>query len=167
MQTIEIEREIEFEKMVLLCIYWTARKTTTVEGCGPLYIKKISTPNSTHTQSPNSMLKITPSIINDIQENMGNYKHFNIEMGLGKEELTANFYNKKFSINASKNRELEFEIKDELIKQFEKEYPILCPHFLKKIYIPWKNLIKQKREKDRELNSLKHFIQFFFRLWFG
>ena len=136
MQTIEIEREIEFEKMVLLCIYWTARKTTTIEGCGPLYIKKITTPKATHTQSPNSLLKLTPNIMNDNQEVMRKNEHLNIEMSLGEEKLTANFCNKKFSICANKNKELEHEIKDELINQFEKKYPIPCPHFLNKVFIP-------------------------------
>ena len=136
MQTIEIEKDIDFENMVLLCIYWTTRKATTIEGCGPLFIKKIITPKTIHTHSPNSMLKLTSNIMNDVQEDMGNFEYLIIEMGLGKEEFIANFCNKNFSINAANNKELEYEIKDELKKQFKKKYPISCPHFLDKIYNP-------------------------------
>lgn len=130
MQTIKINREIEFEKKVLLCIYWTARKASITEGCAHFYIRKIATPNNIHTPSPRKLLKLSPELISDVQKDMEYFEHLEIEMHLGEEVLNANFKNKNFSISASKNKELEHEITGKLNEQFKKKYPRTCPQFL-------------------------------------
>lgn len=64
---------------------------------------------------------------------MENFKHLEIEMSVGNEILNANFSEEHFSISADKNKELEYEIKDELDEQLKKKYPSACPNFIQKV----------------------------------
>lgn len=134
MRTIEIKRDIEFEKKILLCIYWTKRKASTTEGCGPFYIRKIATPKNIHTSQPKRMFKFSPELFADIKKDLENFKLLELEMHIGEEVFNARFINKNFSISASKNKELENEITCEIDSQFKKKYPKVCPQFSRRIY---------------------------------
>lgn len=134
MQTVKINRDIEFEEKILLCLYWTARKASRTEGCAPLYIRKIVTPNNKYVQSSHKLLKLSPKLVSDIQEDMGSFEHLEVEMNRGKEVLNANFKNDDFSISTSKNKELEVEIAGKINEQFKKKYPRTCPQFLRRVY---------------------------------
>jgi len=134
MQTAKIGRDIEFEKKFLLCIYWTVRKSSTTEGCAPFYIKKIITPKHKYTQSSSKLLKLSPKLISDIQDDMGDFEHLEVEMGLGNEVLSANFTNEKFSISAAKNKDIEIEIVDKINQQSKMKYPRTCPQFSRRVY---------------------------------
>lgn len=80
------------------------------------------------------LLKLSPSLILDIQKNLEDYNHLKIEMNIGDERLNASFKNKDFSISTTKNKELENEITDKLNEQFKKKYPRTCPQFLRRVY---------------------------------
>ena len=137
MQTIEIKKDIEFEKKVLLCIYWTARKAVTTEGCAPFYFKKIATPSKIYRPNPRKLLKLSPELISTIQKELEDYKHLEIEMNIGNENLNANFKNNDFSISTTENKELEIEIADKINEQFKKKYPRTCPQFIRRVYKNW------------------------------
>lgn len=133
MQTVKINREIEFEEKFLLCLYWTARKASRTEGCAPLNIKKIVTPSNIIVKSSPKLLKLSNKLISDIQEDIGDFEHLEVEIDFGEEVLNANFRDEDFSISASKNKELEIEIADVISEQFKKKYPRTCPQFLQKV----------------------------------
>lgn len=134
MQTVKINKDIEFEEKILLCLYWTARKASRTEGCAPLYIRKIVTPNNKFVRSSPKLLKLSPKLVSDIQDDIGDFEHLEVEMNRGKEVLSANFKNNDFSISTSKNKELEVEIADKINEQFKKKYPRTCPQFLRRVY---------------------------------
>ena len=73
-------------------------------------------------------------MFSDIQKDLGDSEHFEVEMHLGEEVLNANFRDEKLSISAAKNKELENEITEKLNEQFKKEYPVTCPQFLRRVY---------------------------------
>lgn len=138
MQTIKFENDIEFEKRILLCLYWTARKARVSEGCAPFYIKKIVTPNNTHISSSQKLLKLSSDLVFDIQRDMEYLNYLELEMHIGEEKLTANFEKEKISISASKNKELEAEITNEIYQQSQRKYPRTCPQFSKRVYKGYK-----------------------------
>lgn len=134
MQTVKINKDIEFEEKILLCLYWTARKASRTEGCAPLYIKKIVTPNNRYVQSSPKLLKLSPKLVSDIQDDIGDFEHLEVEIDFGGEILNANFRDENFSISTSKDKVLEIEIADTINEQFKKKCPRTCPQFLSKVY---------------------------------
>jgi hypothetical protein len=80
------------------------------------------------------MLKFSPELFGDIQNDLEDFKHLELEMHLGDEVFSASFMNENFSISASKNKELESEITDKINEQFKKQHPTACPQFLSRIY---------------------------------
>ena len=55
-------------------------------------------------------------------------------MHIGEEVLNTYFENETFFVSAAKNKELEEEITDKLVEEFEKKYPRICPDFVQRIY---------------------------------
>ncbi|WP_414469460.1 hypothetical protein [Methanobacterium sp. ACI-7] len=80
------------------------------------------------------MLKLSSDLVFDIQRDMKYLNYLELEMHIGEEKLTANFENEKISISASKNKELEAEITNEIYQQSQSKYPRTCPQFLKRVY---------------------------------
>ncbi len=134
METVKVRTDIDFEKKILLCIFWTARKTSTTEGCAPFYIKKIATPHNNYAQKDKEILKFSSNIISEIQEDSGFFKPTGIEIHVGEEVLTTYFEDETFFISAKKNKELEEEIVDKLGAELEKKHPRTCPQFISRIY---------------------------------
>jgi predicted solute-binding protein len=73
-------------------------------------------------------------MLSEIQKDSGHFRPFEIEMRIGEEVLNAYFENKRFSISAAKNKELEEEITDKLDTEFKKKYPRICQAFAPRIY---------------------------------
>lgn len=134
METVKIKNNVSFEKKILLCIYWTARKAATTEGCAPFYILKIVTPYNNYTRKDNKILKFSSNIISEIQEDSGHFEPTNIEIQIGGENLNAYFEKETFFISAEKNKELELEIVDKLGSEFKKKHPRTCPQFTSRVY---------------------------------
>ncbi|MGF7118034.1 hypothetical protein [Methanobacterium oryzae] len=134
METVNIRNDVSFEKKVLLCIYWTARKTVNTEGCAPFYIQKIITPCNNYTRKDRKILKLSSNIISEIQEDSGHFEPTKIEIQIGGENLNAHFENETFSISAEKNKELELEIVDKLGTELKKKHPSTCPQFISRVY---------------------------------
>ena len=55
-------------------------------------------------------------------------------MHIGEEVLNTYFEDETFYVSATKNKELEGEITDKLVEEFEKKYPRICPDFVQRIY---------------------------------
>ena len=133
MKSINIESNADFEKTVLLCVFWTTRKASTIEGCASFHIKKISTPDNLYTQDAGKRLKLSSEILSDMEDSLKNFKPSNIEMHIGEEVLNTYFGNETFSVTAAKNKELEDEITDKLEMEFVKKYPNICPDFVQRV----------------------------------
>jgi hypothetical protein len=134
METVKIRKNVSFEKKVLLCIYWTARKTATTEGCAPFYIQKIVTPYNNYIRRDKKILKLSSDIISEIQEDSGYFEPTRMEIQIGGENLNAYFENETFSVSAEKNKELELEIVDKLGAELKKRHPRTCPQFISRVY---------------------------------
>jgi hypothetical protein len=134
METVKIRKNVSFEKKVLLCIYWVARKVATIEGCAPFYILKIVTPYNDYIRRNKKMLKLSSDIISEIQEDPGHFEPTKIEIQIGGENLNVYFENETFSISAEKNKELELDIVDKLEDELKKKNPRACPQFISRIY---------------------------------
>ena len=80
------------------------------------------------------MLKLSNRLFSDIQKDLEDFEHLEVEMHLGEEILNASFRNENFSISTSNNKELETEITDKINEQFKKKYPRTCPQFLRRVY---------------------------------
>jgi len=134
MESIEIKKDADFEKSVLLCVFWTTRKASTIEGCASFHIKKITTPYNIYTQEDEKRLKLSSRILSEVRNGSMRFKPFNIEMHIGEEILNTYFENEMFFISATKNKELEGDITDKLEMEFEKKYPNICPDFIHRVY---------------------------------
>ena len=134
MKSVNLKCSLDFEKKVFLCVFWTTRKASNIEGCASFHIKKITTPDNVYTKEDNKRLNLSSEILSEIQRESSYFKPFNIEMHIGEEVLNTYFENRTFSISASKNKELEEEITDKLGVEFEKKYPRICPDFVQRIY---------------------------------
>ena len=134
MKSIKVKNDVDFEKKVLLCVFWTTRKASTIEGCASFHIKRIATPSDIYTQESNKRLKLSSEMLSGIQKDSAYFKPFNIEMHIGEEILNTYFEDEMFSISAAKNNELEEEITDKLETEFEKKYPRICPGFIERVY---------------------------------
>jgi hypothetical protein len=80
------------------------------------------------------LLKLSNRLFSDIQKDLEDFEHLEVEIHLGEEILNANFRNENFSISTSNNKELETEITDKINEQFKKKYPRTCPQFLRRVY---------------------------------
>ncbi len=134
MKSVNLKCSVDFEKKVFLCVFWTTRKASTIEGCASFHIKKIATPYNVYTQKADKRLKLSSEILSEIQKDSSYFKPFNIEMHIGEEVLNTYFENETFSVSAVKNKELEEEITDKLEMEFEKKYPRICPDFVQRVY---------------------------------
>ena len=138
MESVNVKCSVDFQKKVFLCVFWTTRKASTIEGCASFHIKKIVTPNNSYTQESNKRLKLSSEMLSEIQKDSSYFKPFKIEMHVGEEILDTYFEDETFSVSAAKNKELEEEITDKLKIEFEKKYPRMCPDFVQRIY-KWSN----------------------------
>lgn len=134
MKSINVKSDADFGKKVLLCVFWTTRKTSTIEGCASFHIKKIDTPNNVYTPEAKKRLKLSPKMLSEVQNVSEHFKPFNIEMHIGEEILNTYFKDEMVYISAAKNKELEEEITDKLEVEFKKKYPNICPDFIQRVY---------------------------------
>lgn len=133
MKSVQIKTDLNYERVILTCIYWSTRKTKSLEGCAPISISKIITNNKTHLPISKRKLKLTLGLISDIQKDSDRFKLSEIEILVGKELLTIFFNNEMFYINTVKNKELESEITNKLETEFNKFIPRLCQNFVSKV----------------------------------
>lgn len=134
MESVNVECRFDFEKKVFLCVFWTTRKASTIEGCASFHIKKIVTPNNTYTPEADRRLKLSPEMLSEVQRDSLYFEPFKIEMHIGEEILNTYFEDETFSVSTVKNKDLEEEITDKLEMEFEKKYPRICPEFVQRIY---------------------------------
>lgn len=133
MKTVKIRKDIDYEKTILICIFWTARKTKTFEGCAPFFITKIITPDNIHVPEGRKRLKLTSGIVSKIWEDSDYFKPSEIEIMVGNEILNVYFGNETFSVSAIRNKELETEITEKLEGEFNKKYPRMCQEFISRV----------------------------------
>ena len=133
MKTVNIIKDIDYEKTVLICIFWTARTTKTFEGCAPFFINKIITPGNIYIPEGRKRLKLTSGIISKIWEDSDHIKPSEIQIMVGNERLNIYLSNETFSVNAAMNKELETEIIDKLEGEFNKKYPGMCQEFISRV----------------------------------
>lgn len=134
MKSINIESNADFEKTVLLCVFWTTRKASTIEGCASHHIKKIVTPDNIYAQEAGKRLKLSSRMLSEIENSLNQFRPSNIEMHIGEEVLNTYFGNETFSVDAAKNKGLENEITDKLEMEFVKKYPNICPGFIQRVF---------------------------------
>lgn len=133
MESIKIKQDQDYEKAVILCIFWSTRKTRTFEGCAPIFISKIATNNRTYLPISKKRLKLTLGMISDIQRDSTHFRPSEVEILIGNELLDVFFNKEMFYINTVKNKELESEITNKLKTEFNKVVPRMCEKFAPKI----------------------------------
>lgn len=133
MKSVQIRTDLDYERTVLICIYWSIRKTRVFEGCAPLFISKIVTNNKIYIPKGRKRLKLTLKIIADIQKDSNHFKPSEIEILVGNELLDIFFNNEIFYVNTVKNKELESEIINKLKTEFNKIIPRICEKFVPKV----------------------------------
>ena len=133
MESVKIRRDLDYEKTIILCIFWSTRKTRTFEGCAPIFISKIATNNKTYLPISKKRLKLTLGIISDIQRDSNHFRPSEVEILIGSELLDVFFNKEMFYINTMKNKELESEITNKLKTEFNKVIPRICEKFAPKI----------------------------------
>lgn len=136
MKSVQIRTDLNYEKTILMCIYWSTRKTRVFEGCAPIFISKIITNNKTYLPISKKRLKLTLRLISDIQEDSDQFKLSKIEILIGNELLNIFFDNEIFYIDAVKNKEIESEITNKLKTEFNKDIPRMCENFVSKVLVP-------------------------------
>lgn len=133
MKSVQIRTDLDFERIILVCIYWSTRKTRSFEGCAPIFISKIITNNRTYLPINKKRLKLTLRLISDIRKDSTHFRPSEIEMLIGNELLDIFFNKEIFYVNAVKNKELESEITNKLKTEFNKFIPRMCEKFVPKV----------------------------------
>lgn len=133
MKSVQIRTDLDFERIILVCIYWSTRKTRSFEGCAPIFISKIITNKKTYRPVNKKRLKLTLRLISDMGKDSTHFRPSEIEILIGNELLNIFFNKEIFYVNTVKNKELESEITNKLKTEFNKIIPRMCEKFVPKV----------------------------------
>ncbi len=133
MKSVQIRTDLDYEETILVCLFWSTRKTRTFEGCAPLFISKIITNNKKYLPKGRKRLRLTLKIVSYMETDSNHFKPSEIEILIGNELLDIFFNKKVFYVNAVKNKELEGEITEKLKTEFNKVIPRICENFVPKV----------------------------------
>ena len=134
-KSIKIDKDMDFEQKLLLCLYWTNRKAIRTEGCAPFLIKKIVTSDATHAPEPGKFLRLSNDILKNIEKNMEVGKTVEFKIKIGDENFDISFQNNVFSVSTKRNKEIEEEIVEKLKEEIEREKPNICSSFPQRVGI--------------------------------
>lgn len=57
----------DYEKAIIICLFWTIKKTKTFDGCAPFSIEKILMNDKIYAPEGKKRFKLTPEIIIEIK----------------------------------------------------------------------------------------------------
>lgn len=129
MKSVELTGNMDSKRKLLMSLFWTNRKGVRTEGCAPFLIEKIKTENSTFTPEEGKFLKLSDEILNEVLNDIDNKKEVKFKIKLGGEDIKASFKDDVFSVNTTKNRDLEDEIIEKIGQEAKRKYPNICFSF--------------------------------------
>ena len=134
MSTGEITGDIAPEKKVVMCLYWINKIATVTVGCEQFQIKKIVTGTNTHIPTDDKLLMLSPTILDEIVENMESQREVEFEIEKGDEKIKLSVNENIFSI-FSTNKVLEVDIAEKLEYEGRKKSPNICLQFPERVGI--------------------------------
>lgn len=135
MRSVELNKDMDSKKKLIMTLYWINRKTATIEGCFPFLIRRIKTEENTLLAEEGKFLKFSVDVLEDVLTNMEDLKLVEFDINFGKENIKAFIHEKTLSISLSRTKELEDEIIEKLKQESERKYPHVCSKFHRRLGI--------------------------------
>lgn len=135
MRSVELDKDRDAKKKLIMTLYWINRKTATIEGCAPFLIRRIKTEENMLLAEEGKFLKFSEDVLGDVLTNMEDLKLVEFDINFGKEDIRAFIHEKTFSISLSRTKELEDEIIEKLKQESERKYPHVCSKFHRRLGI--------------------------------
>ncbi|MCK9152396.1 hypothetical protein [Methanobacterium alcaliphilum] len=134
MKSIQIDNDLKSKKKLVLGLFWPIRKTIKTEGCAPVRIKQITTPNNTYHPEGRKLLKLSDEIFDDVINSMQNNQEVEFEISMGNELIELKIGDDSFSISTTKSPELEEEIVEKMELEMQRVTPDFCQTFVPKVF---------------------------------
>jgi hypothetical protein len=135
MKSLKIDTDMDTKRELLWCFFWANRKAIRTEGCAPFMIERIVSGGTTYISEPNKILKLTDTILGQVEKDMKGEKNVQFTIRIGNETFDLAFHHNVFSVIAYKNKEIETEIIESLHEELIRGKPNFCSSFLKRIGI--------------------------------
>ncbi|BAW31366.1 MAG TPA: hypothetical protein PLO64_06895 [Methanothermobacter sp.] len=133
MEKILLREDLPLKDKLLACLFWSTRKTIREEGCAPLRINRIKTSKKTYKPQGRKLLKLSPSILDDIIDDMEKGETVLFELSMGEETLKVYMDDKSFAVVAEKTKDLEKEITNKISDEMGRKRPDFCQTFIPKV----------------------------------